>query len=98
VFGRCQGSCSPAISQYSAKEGKRSGLGRCEVCDNEYDKTFEVTMPGGDTHTFDCFECAELALAPSCAICEVRVVNQGIEVGDLLCCGSHCARVAGVLP
>ena len=38
-------------------------MGRCEVCDNEYDKTFEVAMPRGDTHTFDCFECAELALA-----------------------------------
>ena len=73
-------------------------LGRCEVCGNEYDKTFEVTMPGGDTHTFHCFECAEHALAPSCAICEVRVVNQGIEVRDLVYCGSHCARVAGVLP
>jgi len=37
-------------------------LGRCEVCGNEYDKTFEVTMPGDNTHTFDCFESHQLPM------------------------------------
>jgi len=30
---------------------------RCEVCGNEYDKAFQVTMRGA-SHTFDSFECA----------------------------------------
>src|SRR6267143_6035354 len=30
---------------------------RCEVCGNDYDKAFQVTMRG-DSHTFDSFECA----------------------------------------
>ncbi|MDQ3589597.1 MAG: Prokaryotic metallothionein, partial [Actinomycetota bacterium] len=31
-------------------------MAQCEVCGNEYDKAFEVSMPGGDSHTFDSFE------------------------------------------
>ncbi len=31
-------------------------MARCEVCGNDYDKAFSVTMPGGDSHTFDSFE------------------------------------------
>ena len=41
----------------------------CEVCGNDYDKAFQVTM-GADTHTFDSFECAIHALrrpAPTAA-------------------------------
>ena len=34
----------------------------CEVCGNNYDKTFQVTL-GGSTHIFDSFECAIHALA-----------------------------------
>ena len=37
----------------------------CEVCGNEYDKSFEVTM-NGTSHVFDSFECAIHALAPTC--------------------------------
>jgi hypothetical protein len=29
-----------------------------------YDRSFEVSMPGGDTNAFDTFECA--ILAPTC--------------------------------
>ena len=35
----------------------------CEVCGNDYDKTFEVRA-GGAAHIFDSFECAIHALAP----------------------------------
>jgi len=38
----------------------------CEVCGNDYDKAFTVTL-GGRLHTFDSFECAIQALAPACA-------------------------------
>jgi len=37
----------------------------CEVCENQYDKAFEVVV-GGKHHTFDSFECAIHALAPVC--------------------------------
>ena len=35
----------------------------CETCGNNYDKAFQVVM-GGETHTFDSFECAIQKLAP----------------------------------
>ena len=38
-------------------------MAKCEVCGNDYDKSFTVTMKG-TAHTFDSFECAIHALAP----------------------------------
>ena len=32
-------------------------MARCEVCGNDYDKSFEVVAAGA-RHTFDSFECA----------------------------------------
>ncbi len=70
-------------------------MGRCEVCGNEYDKAFTVTM-GGESHVFDSFECAIHALAPVCVHCGCKVVGHGIEHdGDIFCC-AHCAEHAGV--
>jgi Rieske Fe-S protein len=67
----------------------------CEVCGNDYDKAFEVTM-GGSTRTFDSFECAIHALAPSCAHCGCRVVGHGVEAdGQIFCC-AHCASEEGI--
>ena len=43
-------------------------MAMCEVCGNNYDKAFTVTM-AGSKHTFDSFECAIHALAPECAAC-----------------------------
>ena len=37
-------------------------MGQCEVCGNEYDKTFEV-VAAGQRHVFDSFECAAHRLA-----------------------------------
>jgi len=70
-------------------------VARCEVCGNEYDKTFEVTMPRGDSHTFDSFECAAHALAPSCAHCGCKIIGHGVEVDGSIYCCAHCAREAG---
>ena len=39
-------------------------MARCDVCGNDYDKAFEVTS-AGRTMTFDSFECAIQAMAPS---------------------------------
>ncbi len=66
---------------------------RCEVCHNEYDRCFEVTMKGR-VHVFDSFECAIEALAPRCAHCQCRVIGHGVEVGQTIFCCASCARMA----
>ena len=59
-------------------------MAKCEVCGNDYDKAFTVTM-GGRARTFDSFKCAIQALAPSCSHCGCKVVGHGVEKGhDLL--------------
>ena len=69
-------------------------MGRCEVCGNEYDKSFDVVQ-GGAWHTFDSFECAVHALAPTCAHCGCKVIGHGMEAqGTFYCCAS-CAKMAG---
>ena len=71
-------------------------MGKCEVCGNQYDKSFEVRMAGA-THVFDSFECAIHALAPRCAHCGCTIVGHGAESrGSVYCC-AHCAREAGVV-
>ena len=67
----------------------------CEVCENEYDKAFEVTV-GGKTHLFDCFECAIQALAPVCAHCGCHVIGHGVEAGEDIYCCANCASKEGV--
>lgn len=68
---------------------------KCEVCGNDYDKAFSVSM-AGENHTFDSFECAISALAPECAHCGCRIVGHGVEQGgDVYCC-AHCAKESGV--
>ena len=70
-------------------------MARCEVCGNDYDKTFEVHA-GGSSHTFYSFECAIHLLAPQCAHCGCRIVGHGVEAnGRIFCCAS-CARLTGV--
>ena len=69
-------------------------MARCDVCGDEYDKAFEVRALGR-TGTFDSFECAIHAMAPSCAHCGCKIVGHGIEVdGTIYCCAS-CSGHAG---
>jgi len=70
-------------------------MSKCEVCENDYDKTFTVTM-AGETHTFDSFECAIHALAPVCAHCGCRVVGHGVESNGSVFCCANCAEMTGV--
>ena len=70
-------------------------MAHCEVCGNEYDKAFTVTM-GGEDHVFDSFECAIHALAPTCAHCGTRIIGHGIESDGTMYCCAHCARHDGV--
>ena len=67
----------------------------CDVCGNEYDKTFTVTLEG-QTHTFDSFECAIHALAPVCEHCGCRIVGHGVEAEGRMFCCVHCAEREGV--
>lgn len=68
---------------------------KCEVCSNDYDKAFQVTLPGDQPHVFDSFECAIYALAPSCEHCGVRVIGHGVEANSHFYCCAHCAEMAG---
>jgi hypothetical protein len=71
-------------------------MAQCEVCGNDYDKTIEVSMAGGDTHVFDSFECAIHALAPACDHCGCKIIGHGIEAGSAFYCCANCAHLAGV--
>ena len=68
---------------------------RCETCGNDYDKSFEIVMDDR-SHTFDSFECAIHALAPTCDHCGCRIVGHGVEDRSGMFCCAHCAQEAGV--
>lgn len=69
-------------------------MATCDVCGNEYDKTFTVTQ-GERTGTFDSFECAAHVMAPTCAHCGVRILGHGVEAGGQVFCCASCARHVG---
>ena len=70
-------------------------MATCDVCGNDYDKAFTVTLQGR-TRTFDSFECAIHALAPTCAHCGCKVIGHGMEQGGRFFCCAHCAKKSGV--
>ena len=70
-------------------------MAKCELCGNDYDKSFTVTM-GGATHTFDSFECAIHVLAPTCSHCGCRIIGHGMEADGRFFCCAHCAKHMGV--
>lgn len=71
-------------------------MARCEVCGNDYDKSFEI-MRGGERHTFDSFECAIHAMAPRCEHCACAIIGHGIEADGTIYCCAHCAEQKGVV-
>ena len=69
-------------------------MARCEVCGNDYDKSFEV-IKNTERFVFDSFECAIFKLAPACEHCKCKIIGHGVEVqGQFYCC-ANCARHAG---
>jgi hypothetical protein len=79
----------------SSKERVEDVMAKCETCGNDYDKAFEVTKDG-QSHTYDSFECAIHALAPTCSACGIRIIGHGLEKhGEFFCC-AHCAGKQGV--
>jgi Rieske Fe-S protein len=70
-------------------------MATCDVCGNEYDKTFEITR-GSDSGTYDSFECAIHAMAPTCEHCGCKVIGHGVEANGSIYCCAHCAQEEGV--
>ena len=70
-------------------------MAECEVCKNDYDKSFQVVM-AGRTHTFDSFECAIHSLAPVCNHCGCRILGHGVEARNFFYCSKNCADAMGV--
>ena len=71
-------------------------MAKCELCGNEYDKSFEIHI-NGQRHIFESFECAIQSVAPTCNHCSCRIIGHGVEVGDQMFCCAHCADSAGLL-
>ena len=66
----------------------------CEVCQNDYDKAFEIIL-AGRRHVFASFECAIHGLAPKCEHCHCKIVGHGIESHSRYYCCANCAKLAG---
>jgi hypothetical protein len=85
-----------AIREWAGEILNRSAaMPRCEVCGNDYDKSFTVTV-GGRNHVSDSFECAIHRLAPTCAHCKCRIIGHGVESDGTFFCCAHCAHESGV--
>ena len=67
-------------------------MATCEVCGNDYDKTFEL-IAAGERHIFDSFECAIHRMAPTVNTA-ARVIGHGAEVSG----ASSAARTAHERP
>ena len=70
-------------------------MAKCEVCGNDYQRSFEVIV-NGSRHVFDSFECAIHKLAPACKHCGCRIIGHGIEADGVFFCCANCARGSGV--
>jgi len=80
------------------KTAAEGNLPVCEVCGNDYDKSFAIVRDGV-SHVFDCFECAIHALAPRCAHCGCAIIGHGSEAAGAFYCCAHCAsreKVRGI--
>jgi Rieske 2Fe-2S protein len=69
-------------------------MGQRIVCNNEYDKSFQITRDGR-TAVFDSFECAISAMAPLCPHCQCRIIGHGVEENGTIYCCAHCAKLSG---
>jgi hypothetical protein len=50
----------------------------------------------GEVDTFDSFECAIQALAPSCDHCGCKIIGHGMEADGVVYCCAHCAAERGI--
>jgi len=66
----------------------------CDHCGNDYDKAFRLITAEREW-TFDSFECAIHAVAPTCAHCGCRIIGHGMETQNRMFCCAHCAEQEG---
>lgn len=66
----------------------------CDTCGNTYDKAFTIIMDG-QSYVFDSFECAIQRLAPTCEVCQCRIIGHGLESDGKMYCCAHCAEHGG---
>ena len=66
-------------------------MASCATCGSDYDKAFRVVM-GEVSYTFDSFECAIQALAPSCHQCGCKIIGHGVEAN-----GIDCPAIDGII-
>src|SRR6185369_16534109 len=59
---RASSGCLEACGMQPAERKEATPMARCDVCGNDYDKAFQISVAGA-THTFDSFECAIHRLA-----------------------------------
>lgn len=71
-------------------------MAKCDVCGNDYARSFTVTTAAGKTYIFDSFECAVHRLAPKCDRCGCMIIGHGIEASGTYYCCAHCAHEKGV--
>ncbi len=71
-------------------------MAKCDVCGNEYDAAMTIETPGRGSGTFDSFECAIHALAPTCEHCGCRIIGHGVEAEGRMFCCANCAKQAGI--
>jgi len=69
-------------------------MAKCVVCENDYDKSFEI-ISQGQTYIFDSFECAIEKLAPQCVHCNCKIIGHGMESDNKFYCCANCAKKAG---
>ena len=60
----------------------------------DYDKAFQVIV-AGTPHTFDSFEYAIHAVAPTCDRCGCRIIGHGVEADGRIFCCANCAKQEG---
>lgn len=70
-------------------------MAKCDTCGNDYDKSFTIQQ-NGRSGTFDSFECAIHAFAPTCEHCGCRIIGHGMESEGTFYCCARCATAAGV--
>ncbi len=78
----------------SKSSNEETGMERCVVCGNAYERAFRVTLADGSSSIFDSFECAIELFAPRCAHCRCRIIGHGVDRGSVIFCCDHCARCA----
>jgi hypothetical protein len=84
-----------ATDFFEGNASEATAMPKCERCGNEYDMAFRVVI-GGESHTFDSFECAIASCAPQCYHCGTRIIGHGVEADGLMFCCQSCSTSEGI--